>query len=328
MATTTITPNMGIVAPVPGQDPGPDWATNQYASCFIIDSHDHSPGKGVQVTPAGLNINSDLTFNSTNATNLKTVRFLNLTASLAGAAPNLGCVYEANNELYYNDGVGNVVQITNSGNVNAGAGSITGLPSGTASATYAAGTFTWQQATNTPATMDMGNIIVRNDTASAHGVTIAPVNALANNYSLTLPTLPATQSIMTLDNSGIMSAPYTVDGSTIVINANVIQTGLPVVQANTPTSSPMTIIRIGVGSGGGLFAGEGATAILGSPGVYTITWDTPFSDVPVITTTIAGGVPFTAGVVSQSSSGCVVGVLTPGSVLTNANFNLIAIGHL
>jgi hypothetical protein len=206
MADSTTTPNMGLIVPTVGQDPGPDWANNINASLGILDEHNHSSGQGVQITPAGININADLPFNGNNAISLKTVRFNALSAPLAGTSPNLGCVYVSGNELYYNDEVGHVVQITNVGSVNAGAGSITGLPSGTASASYNSGsaTFIWQSATSTPANMDFGSAILRNITANSHGLTLSPPSALAADYSLVFPLVPSGFSLMSLDTSGNM----------------------------------------------------------------------------------------------------------------------------
>lgn len=217
MSTTST--NMGLIIPAVGSDPGPNWAIDLDASLNIIDQHDHSVGKGVAISPAGMDINADLPFNSFNATLLRTTRFVSQVSAIANAAPDIGCLYVAGNELYFNDYTGgNQVQITNNGSVNAGAGSISGLPSGTASATYSAGTFTWQSATSTPATMDMGTIIVRRLVASGNGVTIQASGSLATNYSLTLPSAVAASngSLITSDTSGNLT--YTTpDNSTLQI---------------------------------------------------------------------------------------------------------------
>jgi len=208
MANFTITPNMSLILPIPGQDPGPDYGNNQYSSGLILDGHNHSPGSGVQITPSGLNINADLPINGNNLTFVKTVNFQSQSSSLAGASPNLGCIYVAGNELYYNDESGNVVPITKTGSVNAGAGSITGLPSGTASASYNSGTetFVWQSATNTPANLDAGSVVIRDVSANSHGVTLSAPSALASDLTLILPsTLPSVTSIATIDTSGNIS---------------------------------------------------------------------------------------------------------------------------
>ena len=201
---STLTPNMNLVVPDVGSEPGPQWATELNGDLTSIDQHNHSSGQGVQINPSGININSDLPFNGNNATALKAIIFNSQGSPITAISPYLGCVYVVGNELYYNDGAGNQVKITTNGSVNAGPGSITGLPSGTASASYLAGTFTWQQATNTPAVMDSGTLIVRNTTPNAHGITIAPPNAIGSDYNFILPPINNTGGtvVLTYDTSG------------------------------------------------------------------------------------------------------------------------------
>ncbi len=221
---STISTNMNLIVPTVGSTPGPDWASDLNSSLTLIDSHDHTPGKGVPITPSGLSINSDLTFNSNNATALRSSRYTPQVAPLALTADK-GIVYVSGADLYYNDTAGNQIRLTIGGSPNSGGGSISGLPSGTASASYSTGTFTWQSATLTPAAMDQGPTTIREGIASGKGVTLVTTGALASNYSITLPLLPVSQKIMTLDASGNMTAPYTVDGSTIAISSNII--GVP-----------------------------------------------------------------------------------------------------
>jgi hypothetical protein len=241
MANVSLSPNMNMPIPVVGVDPGPDWALNIDSCLTILDGHNHSLGTGVQITPSGINISSDLTFNNNNATTLRSVRFTPQGSALSTGA-DIGCIYEVGVDLYYNDGSGNQIRITQGGSVTGSSGTITGLPSGTASAAYSAGTFIFQSATNTPANIDGGSITIRNDTANANGVTLTPVNALASGYTLVLPTLPPVQSIMALDPSGNITAPYTVDNATIVINSNVIEVG--VIQTANIANSAVTGAKI------------------------------------------------------------------------------------
>lgn len=208
MADTTISPNMLMPVPVVGVDPGPDWATNVNSCLSILDSHNHTTNQGVQITPAGININTDLPMNNNNLITARTVRFQSQGAAPGGAA-DLGCLVEIGVDLYYIDGAGNVIRITQGGAIVGATGTITGLPSGTASASYSAGTFVFQSATNTPANIDGGSFIYRNIVANSKGLTLSPPNAMAADYSLTLPALPASTNIMALDTSGNMSAPYT-----------------------------------------------------------------------------------------------------------------------
>lgn len=220
--SNTISPNMGLVIPGVGTEAGPDYATEINSSLTLIDQHTHAAGSGVPITPSGLNINSDLTMATNNLIAARSVRFTAQSSALALPA-DLGCLYESGVDLYFNDGSGNQIRLTQGGSIVGTAGSITGLPSGTASASYSSGTFVWQSATSTSAVMDFGSAILRNNTASSKGLTLSPPNAMAVDYSLTLPALPNLQKIMTLDAAGNMSAPYTTDNVTIEVSSNLIQ---------------------------------------------------------------------------------------------------------
>lgn len=123
---TTTTPNMNIVEPDVLSTPSPTWASLLNNALTTIDSHDHSTGKGVKITPSGMTISSDLPFNSNNATNLRTARFVNQT-SFSPTSNDLACIYVLNNEIYYRDGVGNVVQITSGGSLNTAGFSLSSL---------------------------------------------------------------------------------------------------------------------------------------------------------------------------------------------------------
>lgn len=222
--STTITPNMGLVVPTVASEPGPDWANEINGDMSAIDSHNHGPGQGVAIEPSGLNISTDLTFAGNSATTLKTARFDIQSAPLASSAPNVSCLYVSGNELYYNDSTGgNQVQITNNGSVNAGAGSISGLPSGTASASYAAGTFTWQSATATAAAMDAGSVVIRRMVASGQGVTLQAPSGLSGAYSLTLPTSTpvSANSFVISDTSGNL-AYAAVDGTSLQLTSSTV----------------------------------------------------------------------------------------------------------
>lgn len=199
---TTITPNMNLSVPVVGQEPGPTWATDLNNCMSTIDVHDHSSGKGVQITPSGLNISTDLPYNNNNSIALRSVRFTPQSAVLSNAT-DIGCLYEVNADLYYNDASGNNIRITQSGAVAGTPGSIANLVS-PASASYVSGTgtFVWQSAASTSANLDASSVIFRNQTASSKGITVSAPSALGSNYTITLPALPGSTSLVTLDTSG------------------------------------------------------------------------------------------------------------------------------
>ena len=123
---TTTTSNMGLVLPDVGVTSGTQWASLLNAAQQVIDSHDHSTGKGVKITPSGMNISSDLSFGSNNATTLRSVRFNNQ-SSFTPTANDLACFYVLNNEIYYRDGVGNTIQITSAGSLNTAGFSLSSL---------------------------------------------------------------------------------------------------------------------------------------------------------------------------------------------------------
>lgn len=223
MASTTPSIYMSLPIPGVGNDASPDWAYHVDNCLTIIDSHDHSPGKGTPVTPAGLSINTDLPINGNNLTLIRAVRFNSQSVPIPGVAPDGNCIYVAAGELWYNDQNGAEVQITNNGSVAGTTGSISGLTP-PASASYNSGTFVWQSNSNTPANLDAASIIIRNMTASSNGITLSAPNALAANYTITLPaTSPSNNgAFLTLDTSG--SSYYTnVDGVTLVNTSNTLK---------------------------------------------------------------------------------------------------------
>lgn len=211
--SSTITSNMGLTIPGVGTEAGPLFATDINQSLTVIDQHNHTAGSGVLITPSAININSALTFNSNFATNLA-----GLTLVAQSSTPANSTVYQSGVDLYYTDGNGANIRITQSGSVTGSAGTITGLPSGTASAAYNAisGTFVFQSATSTAANMDIASVILRNKSPnSTFGVTLNPQAAIPNNYSLTLPGIPASLAVLTIDNSGTIIPTHAVTGSNI-----------------------------------------------------------------------------------------------------------------
>lgn len=222
--SSTTSANMSLVIPGVGTQNGPQYAFDVNASLTLIDQHDHSTGKGVAITPAGLNINVDLSFQANSAADVLNVVFTaqnsastvpqSLSVSGGGESPE-------QQDLFFTPDTGIPIQLTKNGSINATASSLPGE-------SYASGTFFWTQEQDalptTPANFDIGSITLRPNVAlTTYGVTLQPPAAIASQYSINLPALPVSQKIMTLDASGNMTAPYTVDNSTIEVSANVIQ---------------------------------------------------------------------------------------------------------
>lgn len=205
------TPNMLLPAPIPGVTPGPEWAQDVYTSLFQIDSHNHSTGQGVQIQPNGLNISSDLTMLGNNLTTTKSIIFSPQASPLANSAPYTGAIYVSGNDLYYNDvSGGHQVKLTSNGTVNA---TSSGIQSGTATASFSAGTLVILSNVNVPANVQAGSYQFGNAASYPYYVTVAPPASItAPGYSLTLPTIPASLSFLTLDTSGNISASVSETG--------------------------------------------------------------------------------------------------------------------
>jgi microcystin-dependent protein len=201
---------MSLILPTIGQEPGPNWAQDLNSSLSLVDQHNHASGSGVQITPAGLNINTDLTFNGNNAVNLKSTRFISQISPLASGS-DIGCVYVSGADLYYNDTLGNQVRLTIAGAVNGTPGSIGGLVA-PATVTYvpANQAYVFQSNVNTSGSIDSGPITLRNNTASSNGITLSPPSPLTGNYTITLPgSTPATTGIVEMSSTGTVSVNTT-----------------------------------------------------------------------------------------------------------------------
>ena len=346
---TTITPNMNLIVPTPGQEQGPTYATDINNSLTLIDQHSHIPGQGVPITPAGLSISTDLSFISNNATLLRSVRFSPQSAPLAGAT-DLGCLYENGVDLYYNDGSGNVIRITQSGAVAGASGSITGLAS-PASVVYSAlsGVFTFQSNTNVAAGLSTGPLTIHDVATSANGIGLVSPTGLASNYTITLPgATPSSTLPVVMNNSGNLStttitgsmvgsntiaasslvnnsitdtqiSPSSISGSSLVGNIDLggpnVTAGSRQVLVQHASTSPtgMSVLR-GTISAGGIVNGEGFTLSVGG-GVYTITFNTNFSATPVVVAT---------GLAASSGTGIfatVFGISTSGFSVQTSNFS-------
>jgi hypothetical protein len=220
------TPYMNLDLPTVNVTSGPEWASKLNIAFEALDAHDHSDGKGARVSPAGMNINGDLEFNDNNAVELKSARYNNQGAALAGIN-DIRCVYVSGNDLYYNNGTGTAVQITAGAGLNAASiGGIGGdYASSSASVSYsnANKTFSFTQSANTAAHLDAGNVIIREPTASANGITLKSPISLGSAYNFIFPTgLPSSgqTKILSIDSSGQVGALYDSDNSTIEVSSN------------------------------------------------------------------------------------------------------------
>lgn len=210
--STLLTPNMSLPVPVVGVEPGPQFAED-VNNCFtLVDSHNHAPGSGVQIDPTGLDINADLTMQANNLIEIRSLRLAQQTEALE-LPTDLSCIYDVDGDMYFNDGLGNQIRLTQNGSIVGTAGSISGLVApATASYVGANETFVWQSDVDTAANLDCRAVILRTDTPSSAGITVRPPASIASDYDVVLPALPGATALVAIDSSGNMTAPYPTTG--------------------------------------------------------------------------------------------------------------------
>ncbi|CAM6005211.1 unnamed protein product [Sphagnum balticum] len=197
-----LSPNMSLPIPEIGLDPGPDYASNLNDSLTIVDGHNHTPGYGVPVPVAGLNINADLPLNNYNITGVRSVRLSVNTSALSNGS-DVNCLYDLNGDLYFIDGSGDNIQITKAGAVFA---TSSGITSGTASASFVNGVLVVNAAPNIPANIQAGQILLGNNTVGTNFITLSAPNALAASYTATLPPSPPTgEAALVMDQNGTIT---------------------------------------------------------------------------------------------------------------------------
>lgn len=314
---STTSPNMGLPISTVGVDSGLNWEMNLNAALTLLDQHTHAPGSGIAIQPDGLNINSDLTFQGNSATNLKSAVF-----AVQTSVTTLDAVYVKGVDLYYRDGSNNEIRMTAGGSVNA---TTSGISSGSATASFVSSVLVVNSASNTPANIQGRSILLGNNVSGSNYVTLSAPAALASSYTLTLPLTPASTKIMVLDSSGNMSAPYTVDGTTIAISSNVI--GVPTGGIGTTQLAAGAAVG-NIASGtitGAMLTGGAAVSNIGYTPVQTVTAGTGLSgggtgQTLTITLNTAGDAVGTYAMASYQVGGILsFGGTTAGSNLSKSN---------
>lgn len=202
-----MTNSMALVLPTPSVTPGPAWATAINTALTTVAEHDHSSGDGVKITPAGMNIISDLAMNNNNLSGARTAR-LQAQGALVNGAADLGCIVNVNGDLWWVNGAGTGVQLTTGGAINiASVGTIGGdygQPGVTASVAYSntTKTFTFLQNSGQGAKIFSGTINIANEAASSLSVSIG-ASASSAAYTVILPiAAPAADTVLSFDGAG------------------------------------------------------------------------------------------------------------------------------
>ena len=218
---------MSLVLPAVSVTVGPLWATEINAALTAVDAHDHSTGQGRQVRSRGINVDADLPFGGNNATQLRSTRYLDQGSPLTGV--DVACVYSVAGELFYNDALGNAVQITSGGALNAASLGAIGGDYGTSTAseyyTSSSQKFSFVSAPGVPAYMGCGPVTICEPSAGiVNGVRLKSPTSLATAYDLVFPAaLPASTRFLTVDASGVIADTYNVDNSTLEVSSGSVR---------------------------------------------------------------------------------------------------------
>lgn len=232
MSSPVVTPNMSLTEPGIGNTLSPAWAMLLNANFQTIDQHDHTSGQGVQIPPGGLNINSDLTFQGNNLTNLNSLIY---NGTVTGT-PAVLSMYTNGTDLFYKDSNGNPIQLTKSGGPNAGTGNIQGLPStpiGGAGISWVNSSSTFKMLADdgtSGANVDSATLVLRYPgsypTPAGNFVALqAPSSFTGGGYALTMPAgLPsgnnalistATSGVQTFLPGGTVAQELRISGSAL-----------------------------------------------------------------------------------------------------------------
>jgi len=196
---------MNLDLPTPTVTIGPEWANDINAALTLVDSHDHTTGKGVKVPTSGLDINADLNFGDNKADNLKAACLADQGSPLAGAS-NARCLNANSGDLYYTNGSGVSIQLTSGGAIvstPAAANSFETVLVNTNLVIGAAETF----------------VYLRVDTTSTRSITLPLANAVVNGRIYILKDIDgqANANNITINTAG----SDTIDGaSTLVLSSD------------------------------------------------------------------------------------------------------------
>lgn len=204
------TPNLLLNYPSVLVTPGPAYASLINACFDTLDAHDHSSDKGVAVTPAGLNINRDLSMAGNNLTTIRTLRLASQPSTPTGVG-DLYILYANGNELCYRDGTGTEVPITSAGAIAGTPGSISNLGTSGSAGSYSSITksLTFTYASSSPMRLNIGDILLYPyDGTNSYStpITLKTPTSTGAAYSLTLPAaVPSQASILSMDTSGTLT---------------------------------------------------------------------------------------------------------------------------
>lgn len=201
----------GMINPTVGVTSGPQYALTLNNNLDLIDSHDHSTGSGAQINLANLAVNADFSMANNAILDLSKVQLID--ASALSITTNRS-IYAKGNDLWFYNGSGTDIQITNSSGLAGVQGNIAGLTA-PASASFSGNTFTFQATATTPGNLEGGDLLLHNSGSLTYKLTLKAPSLVANVIE-TLPLPPVTNpAFVTMDTLGNMSTTTsTVQGIT------------------------------------------------------------------------------------------------------------------
>lgn len=251
--SVTYSPNMNLVIPGVGTEPGPQYATDINSSLSTIDSHNHTTGLGAPIPAEALSWTKTVDVNSQSLTNFQSLSFINNLTPLSTSLYK-NYLFVSNQNLYFNDGNGVQTQITSGGalvsNYSLGVADVLTAP--TQLASFQSGSFVIKQTSNVRLPLDARSVVLR-DTSTSFGLELKIPTPTAN-WQLQLPPPTAYPSdsslkVLNVDKDGIMDA-YTLNqvgqfmGSAGAngIAATMTSTGANAIAATMTTTGTNSII--------------------------------------------------------------------------------------
>lgn len=221
----------GLQNAVVGVTTGPTWANTVNTNFTLIDSHDHSPGNGVQISLSSCTVNSNFSMSGFSLLNTNHIQLTDSTSSITSDKLSL---YSSGGDLFYINSSGNSVQVTNGNSPAGGNGSIDGLAGSGGTASYSNPNFLFKKSATAPGNLLCGYVGLQNSASLTYRLSLNAPN-LTQNLDQTFPLTPTVSgnSIMTMDNSGVMATQAT-------LLSNQIQTSVDL--SGVPKSSTYPII--------------------------------------------------------------------------------------
>jgi hypothetical protein len=198
---------LGVTIPVVLVTTGPQYATQISAALqALVDAVEAKVGS------AGIEIDADLSAGGYELIDVGAARLASKGSSLTGST-HTRKVYVVSGELYYTDGNGDAIKLTDGGALNAA--SVAGFTGDYGGADPAAAHFsranlryTLFEASGKRADLDVAELLLRQKSVeNPNAITIKSPNALASAYALTLPgALPGSTSLLRVTNAGVIQA--------------------------------------------------------------------------------------------------------------------------